>query len=192
VPDSYIETYGARYMLEQSGVYDAISNVIGDFDDSELLTILRAIEDSGVAGEMFTSSAPYDPTFWPLHGSIERLVGLKRINVQLGNIDDFDETWGYDYGANSFYLAGICDWSAVDGADDLTLPTCDMSSTNICPGHNADDVLEWQNITGKGETYTNSEMYDFINPWNDDLPYTYDTFSFDYCYEYYDDAALKF
>ena len=34
-----------------------------------------------MAGEMFTSAASFDPTFWPLHGAMERLLDLKRIYV---------------------------------------------------------------------------------------------------------------
>jgi len=45
------------------------------------LKVLRAIEDPGIAGEMFSSAAAYDPTFWPLHGQIERIVGAKRIMI---------------------------------------------------------------------------------------------------------------
>jgi hypothetical protein len=143
---------------------------------------------------MFTSAAPYDPTFWPLHGSIERMLGLKLISMELGLITeaDFNTTWGYDYGANAFYLAGKCDWSDVSSADDLTLPTCDMSSSIICEGHRPYDVLEWSNFTGAGETYTNLEMFAFLNPWNDDLPYTYDSYDFDYCYDYYSKSELNF
>jgi hypothetical protein len=34
-------------------------------------------------------------------------------------------------------------------------------------------------------------MFDFLDPYNDDLPYTYDTFSFDYCKDYgYDGLAF--
>jgi len=107
-----------------------------------------------------------------------------------GSITDFNETWAYDYAANDFYLAGICDWSAVTSAADLTLPDCDMSTSVVCPGHGRNDELEWSNFTGDGETYTNWEMYEFINPWNDDLPYTYDAFDFDYCDDYWSDLAF--
>ena len=73
--------------------------------------------------------ASWDPTFWPLHGSIERLIGLKRIELLAGNTT-FNTTWDYDYSSNLFYLAGECDWSAVTSSDDLTLPTCMMGSGN--------------------------------------------------------------
>ena len=69
VPQEYIDTYGAKYMLDSSGVLNAASRFISDdTTDDEYLEILQIIQDPGVAGEMFTSAAPYDPTFWPLHG----------------------------------------------------------------------------------------------------------------------------
>ena len=37
---------------------------------------------------------------------------------------------------------------------------------------------DFQNL---GETYTNNEFITFLHPWNPDLPYTYDTYDFDYC-----------
>lgn len=192
VPDEYIDTYGAYYILDSSGVMLAGERFIDDdYTDDEYELIVRTIEDPGVAGEMFSSSAPYDPTFWPLHGTIERLLGLKRIKLSQGEItsDDFDETWGYDTD-NYLYLVGICDWSAVQSNDDLTLPTCNMSSSAICPGHNENDVLEFTNFQGQGETYTNAELYKFIHPWNDDLPYTYDAFDYDYCYDYFEELEF--
>jgi hypothetical protein len=30
---------------------------------------------------------------------------------------------------------------------------------------------------------TNADMYAYLDPWNDDLPYVYDTLDFDYCVE---------
>ncbi len=52
-----------------------------------------------------------------------------------------------------------------------------------CSGHYETDVLEFSDFLGKKETYTNRELYDFIHPWNDDLPYVYDALDFDYCKE---------
>lgn len=194
VPQEYLDEYGARSILEQANIIAPLATLLyTDIiyqSDEYFEGLLKAVEDPGIVGEMFSSNAAYDPTFWPLHGSMDRLVGLKRILVSEGLVDEFDETWGYapyneDLGA--VYLQGRCDWSLVNGAEDLTLPTCDAEA--VCEGHQADDVLPFTNLVGESESYTNSAMYDFIHPWNEDLPYVYDTYDFDYCM---DDADVDF
>ena len=65
----------------------------------------------GVAGEMFTSAASYDPTFWPLHGAMERLLNLKRIYVAQKEDLVFDEAYGwpeYNPSDPAAYLYGRC------------------------------------------------------------------------------------
>jgi hypothetical protein len=156
-----------------------------------MLQVLRAHEDPGHAGEMFTSAASFDPTFWPLHGAAERMLSYKRLLISNGVKDaaDFDETWGYpvyNRASGAAYLSGVCDWSGVSGPADLTLPVCDESAS--CFGHAAADVLEFNNFLNKGEEYTNLDMYNFVHPWNDDLPYMYDTYSYEYC----TDAGVDF
>jgi len=187
VPDEYIEKYGAETLLKNSTLYYHLG-LSSDQDSSYYLGYLRALENSGNAGDMFTSNAAFDPVFWTVHGSMERLLGFKRILIEQGYITDFDETWGYptyDVLAGDIYLEGSCDWSALSSSEDLTLPTCDTSVT--CSGHNEDDVLPFGNFLGKGETYTNIEFYEFMNPWSDDLPYVYSSYDYDYC-DTYDDV----
>jgi len=187
VPDEYIEQYGAETLLKNSTVYYHLDLNSGE-DSSYYLGYLRALENSGSAGDMFSSNAAFDPVFWTVHGSMERLLGLKRILIEQGYVTDFDETWGYpsyDASAGDAYLEGSCDWSALSSSEDLTLPTCDTSV--ICSGHNEDDELPFGNFLGKGESYTNIEFYEFMNPWNDDLPYVYSTYDYDYC-DTYDDV----
>lgn len=182
VPDEYLTEYGAKYILEQTNVYYAIEKYVSNADDKFLEKVVRSIEDPGIAGEMFSSAAAFDPTFWPLHGAAERLVGFKRVLVSQGDITDFDETWDYkpyDPKSGAAYVPGVCDWSKVAGAGDLTLPDCDMSVT--CFGHNADDLLEFTGFVTEDDAYTNEEFYNFIHPWNEVLPYTYDDFGYDYC-----------
>ncbi len=56
-----------------------------------------------------------------------------------------------------------------------------MFLDSICYGHNENDLLEFGNFLNKGESYTNAEFYKFIDPTNDDLPYTYDNYAFSFC-----------
>lgn len=87
---------------------------------SKNLPIFAAIIDY-ICGNI---AASFDPTFWPLHGQIERLLSFKRIRAERG-ATKFDESWGYTTGDGALYLQGICDWSAVEDEEDLdTLPTC--------------------------------------------------------------------
>jgi hypothetical protein len=41
--------------------------------------------------------------------------------------------------------------------------------------------MEFAGFLNADDSYTNIEFYDFMHPWSDDLPYTYDTFDYDYC-----------
>jgi hypothetical protein len=183
VPDEYLQQYGAEGILTMSNIVFGISSHLTGATNETYLTILRALEHPGVAGEMFTSAAAFDPTFWPLHGSIERMLGYKRMLVSLGE-EEFDETWGYlDYDPTDLasYLPGRCDWSNVKSASDLTLPLCNFSAS--CYGHGEYDTLGFSNFLNAGETYSNREFYNFMHPWNGELPYIYDDYAFDYCAE---------
>ena len=130
VPQKYIDQFGAKQILIMSNVYYILSKFFSPrSSDAFYLEVLRGIEDPGVAGEMFTSAASFDPTFWPLHGAAERLLDYKRLLLQRGDLqaEDFDESWGYpafDRTSGAAYVPGICDWSNVSSVSDLTLPTC--------------------------------------------------------------------
>jgi len=191
VPSEYLQEYGAKSLLLQSSVMDVLvakgyMKSVDSNDDDWYGQLLKALEHPGNVGEMYTSTTAFDPTFWSVHGSAERLLGLKRILYYQGEIDSFDETWGFSPAWTStdgdIYLPGRCDWSGVSSVDDLTLPTCDASAS--CSGHGEDDTMAFSNFLGMSETYTNSKLYDFADPWNDDLPYTYDSFGYDYCNDY--------
>ena len=68
-------------------------------------SILEALCDPGHAGEMYTSAAPYDPTFWTLHTTAERLLQYRRIQADDGQ--ELDETWGFDFGARAVRVVGF-------------------------------------------------------------------------------------
>lgn len=83
---------------------------------------------------MLTSAAAFDPLFWPLHGTVERLLAYKRLMVRSGQVSAFDEEWGFpDFkiANNDPYLNGICDWSQVKGPTDLTLPKCTLGEIRL-------------------------------------------------------------
>ena len=174
-PASILEEYGGYAgVYETSGLDVFNSMFIDDWlgtANGDLETVMKAICSVGHPGEMFTSAAPYDPTFWPLHGLADRFVALKRKEYYA--MDTYlDETWGYDHAVSNVAsdTKVVCDWSNVQS--DLDMPVC---SKGTCPGHREDDLLPFGNFLGNNETYTNYEFYEFMSPSNDDYPYVYDS-----------------
>jgi len=171
-----------KQFIEHTGLYNltnlfsAWHSFLSDGFDctDEEVCLGRAIDflgHVGHAGEMFTSAAPYDPVFWPIHGLADRFLQLKRMMADDGTTT-FDETWGYVHSGNTPSDTNhVCDWSGVEG---MQLPTCTEGS---CSGHKSNDIIPWSNFQNKNETYTNVEFYDFVSPNSDSLPYVYDTFT---------------
>ena len=180
IPEEYWETIGAEKMVEMAQMLDPESHVrevLLNADDKKRRAFLQMCASPGIVGDMLTSNAAYDPFFWPLHGQLERLIGLKRINKFM-NMNDFDEKWEYINDATT--LKGVCDWSNVKSTKDLTLPSCD--ATAQCYGHGPDDLMDFYFLEkGKRLVFTNLEFYEWVNPLNDYLTYVYDTYKFSYC-----------
>jgi len=151
-------------------------NDVSDEDQDESWEILLSIFCSvGHAGEMFTSGAPYDPTFWIIHTSAERFLQFRRFSSYYGS-NPFDETWGYDLeDQSSSDFRRICDW---DDVGDDEMPTC---TTGTCPGHLMHDTLPEQYLIQSVQRFTNSQFYTFLDPRNEHLPYVYDNFDWDHC-----------
>lgn len=130
--------------------------------------LLDALCRVGFPGEMFTSAAPQDPTFWPLHGNAERYLQYVRLAARRGDFD-LDETWDYSHQTMIASDTGVvCDWEGVSG---LERPTCFRGT---CPGHRAEDILPFQDYP-----YTNVEFYaNITSPWSPHLTYVYDSLTY--------------
>jgi hypothetical protein len=206
--EDVIESYGGAYevLTTETGILHLLakqSNGMIKYDETtEKFTLpgksesqemevwkslLTTMCSAGSAGEMYTSAAPYDPTFWVLHTTAERLLQYRRLRSVSSDKAplemSFDETWGYlDIDSDSD-SATVCDWSNVDATDATSMPSCIKS---VCSGHAADDVLPFdlsamsQSLSA---TTTNQEFYDYLSPTNDDIPYVYDTFKYEKCAE---------
>mmetsp|Transcript_19502 Transcript_19502/g.25262 ORF Transcript_19502/g.25262 Transcript_19502/m.25262 type:complete len:635 (+) Transcript_19502:47-1951(+) len=171
-PDTIRGNKTAYQILNESGAVemDVFPSDGKGFTYESLLDGLCRI---GFPGEMFTSAAPQDPTFWPLHGLAERFIQYARILKERGIID-FSEKWGYEHSKDLPSDTGIvCDWSQVSG---LEMPHCYKET---CPGHKEDDVLPFANLVEDGPTlFTNAEFYQVIKPGNDAMPYVYDSLTY--------------
>jgi hypothetical protein len=60
----------------------------------------------------------------------------------------------------------------------MGLPEC---APGICSGHRAHDLLPMGGFVNGTETYTNREFYEFTSPFNAELPYVYDSFTWPHC-----------
>lgn len=130
--------------------------------------------DPGHVGDMFTSASPFDPTFWLIHPTIDRLMHYRRL---VADRMPFDETWAYAHSTTAPSDTGIvCHWDEVKTENEL--PTC---VRDTCPGHRETDTIPFQNFLGQEETYTNLEMFSFLSPTNIDLPYMYADFRWEHC-----------
>ena len=131
-----------------------------NFTEDDALRLLCAV---GTPGELFTSAAPQDPLFWPLHGNAERFLAYARALAAAGELD-LDETWAYDHARSPSETGAVCAWSG-DGR-----PAC---APGACPGHDRDDVLPFDGLPGG--PLTNGGFYDLTRPGHPDLPYAYDS-----------------
>ena len=167
----------------------------------------------GHVGDMYTSGSPFDPTFWLIHGSMDRLLQWRRIQAASGDLP-FDESWGFEHvvgpGRTASDTGIVCDWTGVESGD-AERPTCAKA---VCPGHKFDDALPFEDflkettataaaadasadasptasassaassyLSGYASDYTNSEFFKFISPLNEDLPYMYANFEWTHCDE---------
>lgn len=184
-PLEIVGKYNPEDILKLAGVFNvnADSNLIAamnahGLDYKDLLDELCHI---GSPGEMFTSAAPQDPTFWPLHGNAERFVQYLRLLKDEGLIS-MDETWDYEHGKDMGSDTGVvCEWSHVKSGS-MEMPKCKKET---CPGHKADDLLPFEGLMSHQESlYTNLGFYKMTHPDNENLPYVYDSLSYwEACYE---------
>lgn len=178
-PSEVLDGMTATEVLNISGAFSLLEDTYWTtmedygFSDEEMLSALCSI---GHPGEMFSSAAPYDPIFWPLHGTAERFMGLMRVSHARG-ITSFSETWGYYHNTyNPSDTHTMCDWSGID-TDSFDRPTC--TGDTSCSGHKEDDTLPFEGLwSGQDGLYTNAEFYVFTSPFNEELPYMYDSLEY--------------
>ena len=123
-------------------------------------------------GDHLESASAADPSFWPIHPTMERAMQAK---FMAGGFETTD--WYTDY---------IEDW--ICGRNECYEPTLGPSKDyypQCCSGHYRDDgIIDY--VSGNKSNsigLTNQEVIDFTDPTNKDygMPYIYDSFSYSHC-----------
>lgn len=174
---SWIDLYSEQIFWDEP----TSQYVIDNYTKAETLKtwdlILASLGNPGHNGEMYTSAAPYDPLFWVLHPTADRLMQYRRY-LGMNGTKAFNQTWGYSHDPMAPSDTGvICDWSDVQDKEHK-LPVCHVGE---CSGHAKSDLLPF---TIAGKTFTNGEFYQFMRPFNPNTPYMYDNFKWNHCEDY--------
>lgn len=131
------------------------------YDAAAKLEVLRVTCSAPVVpGDQLEASSPVDVSFWPIHGTVERLWAYKKL---LGSFDD--ERWASPY-------------------DDRPTQYCRLGG---CRGHHPADVVPFP-VQVEGEdgvfaeaTLTNVELFRAMDPASHRLPYVYADFAWPHC-----------
>lgn len=123
-------------------------------EDRVVKAVWDMVGSSPMKGDMFQSSATLDPLFWVMHTNIERVWQWKRLSPS---------PYEYSWPSNS----------SVYGS---------------CSGHDADDIIPFSNMfstsaSSDNAQYSNSEIYDLLDPTRTDASYIYDDFGWSHCNE---------
>lgn len=125
------------------------------FSDWQLQELTKYYCTGGVVvGDQSTASAASDPSFYSLHGTVERYLQLVRLTEKFT-----DESWPSR--ENSLFSTSVHPFS------------------KSCSGHYEDDMLLFGAIDGN--KFTNVEYYSHLDPRKNELAYVYDHFEFDHC-----------
>ena len=120
-------------------------------------------------GDHLEAASPADPSFWPIHPTLERLLQAK---YMAGGFEN--EEWPTD--ATNDY---VCDKSyCFDGDDWGYWDDC-------CYGHYYDDQMMDAQANDRDQGYgpTNREIHEWTNPSSSDyaMPYIYSDFDWSHC-----------
>ena len=111
-------------------------------------------------GEQMGANSPVDPSFWPIHPTLDRLLQYKRI-------------------VKPFSSPG---WEAPDGPTKYCITDYDGIGASDCKGHHPWDVAPWAvAVDGDPAFVTNGELHAMGDPRAYALPYVYDDFTWPHC-----------
>ena len=141
--------------------------------------IIREVCDLGVGvdGDHLESGSPMDPSFWPIHPTMERLWAFKKLTGTF-----FDEAWPRRPG--DYAEVGGCyghSWNSTvpfafalktSGAEPSGAAAGDPTSSTPLTGFNGSAATR---------LYTTNEIMQLASPESDSMPYVYADFAWEHC-----------
>jgi hypothetical protein len=148
--DTYWETMFAWYTDVED--YDWLTSTIKE-------GVVDMLCDGGIGadGDQLESGSPMDPSFWPIHPTMERLFVFKKISNTFE-----DEDWP-THGASSV--------TNCSGHQETSTVPFKFSMKN------GDDKGAFNDET----LLTNGEVYDLLDPSQSSMPYIYQDFAWKHC-----------
>ena len=192
---SFVELYWTKMFSWDSEV--GIASSFSSWLDTDIKArIIRMICERGVGvdGDQLESASPMDPSFWPIHPTMERLWMYKKISRTL-----YNETWP----ATSYSIWDSCyghrahdiipfrfSLKTTGAADDLGRSDSESDGDAVA----ARALLTAENSTGGvtaviagtdeyERSYTNHELYELASPANSYMPYIYADFEWEHCHK---------
>ena len=176
--DSNWETYVEEYWSSMFAWSSAVSHFSWlDYDVKvEIINIICGL-GIGVDGDQLEAGSPMDPSFWPIHPTMERLWQYKKITGTLET-----ETWPSTGFANS-------NCYGHNGTDivpfQFALKTTSSGDSSSLGGSTTPEFLQKRIADGQQpmsmQAYTNEEIYSLSNPDSGIMPYIYGDFSWHHC-----------
>ena len=130
--------------------------------------IVKKVCEKGIGydGDQLEAGSPMDPSFWPLHPTMERLWLFKKL---AGGFTD--EAWP------------SVDYATVDGchghkAGDVIPFRFSLKTQSSLSDGSSDPNSAVPNNQTK---YTNEELYNYMASGSPDMPYVYQDFNWDHC-----------
>jgi len=175
--------------IDMAGLEESVMNMVDIYDDltdAEMEVWMEFVCSEGYkifAGDHLITASPSDPSFWPIHGTVEKL--LHGINMVGGLTDSADFVWPTVATTTDSDASGyVCE-----------KPKCydpDLGDerewwSECCRGHyEYDQLMDF--ITGNksaGIGATNREILDGIDAGSNsyNMPYIYDNFEYEHCKE---------
>jgi hypothetical protein len=175
--------------------YEQLPGYTVDETNAIYSDIMGVLCDPGYMGDMFQATSSNDVTFWLIHPNLERVWHVIRLNVfngvservsyvlvwlvtlccATGKLVDFDDTWpDSDVSCTGHYSTDAQPFKGIFNYGVNSARKVKRRRRRLMTGMDDDDSTV-------ATVNTNLELYDLLNPTQDEYPYIFDNFDWTHC-----------